>query len=80
MEANGTRNVTSDLYFFTHTNVTEDGRRDQNVFFLAMSYMIFKIGKSLKIISTIGHTRDVRASAQIKPYESFTRLFLGGRE
>ena len=49
MEANGTSNMSSDLHFFTHTDATEDGRRDTNVYTLAMSYMIFKIGKSLKI-------------------------------
>ena len=80
MEANGTSNVTSDLYFYTHTNATVGGRREPNVFFLAMSYMIFKIGESLKIISTIGHTRDVRPSEQIECYERFTRWILGGPE
>ena len=80
MEANGTSNMTSDLHFFTHTNATEEEGRYPNVFSLAMSYMIFKIGKSLKIISTIGHTRDVRSSAQITRYGSFTRWIPGGRD
>ena len=80
METNGTSNMTSDLYFYTHTNATEDEGRDPNVFFLAMSYMIFTIGKSSRIISTIGNTFHVRPSEQITHYESFTRWLLGGRE
>ena len=51
--------MTSD-YFFTHTDATEDERREPNVFIIAMSYTIFKIGKSLKIIPTIRNTGDVR--------------------
>ena len=47
MEANGTSNMTSDLDFFTHTNKTEDEVRDVKT--LAMSYIVFKIGKYLNM-------------------------------
>ena len=76
METNGTVNMTSD-YFYTHTSATEDEGRGANVFILAMSYMIFKIGKSLKIIFTIGHTLHVRRSEQSTRNESFTKWLLG---
>ena len=44
MEANRTSNVTYDFYFVNPTNATEDEGRDVKT--LAMSYVIFKIGKS----------------------------------
>ena len=54
MEANGTSNVTYDFYFVNPTNAAEDEGRDVKT--LAMSYVIFKIGKSSDSkIGKVGH-------------------------
>ena len=54
MEVNGTSNMTSSFNFVNPTNTAEDEGRDVKT--LAMSYVIFKIGKySDSKIDKIGH-------------------------